>query len=131
MAIFRSSVLVLFCLTVFISGCASTSCGECAARKDGKDVCLAQGPKKITSFQECVAAGFPMLKTYPGRCVTDTGESFVDTGAKELKMPHTSLAPENKICVDQCGDGTCAEMVCMAEGCPCAETHQSCPQDCK
>ncbi len=35
------------------------------------------------------------------------------------------------ICVDKCGDGICQEIVCMAEGCPCAETHQSCPTDCK
>ncbi len=33
-------------------------------------------------------------------------------------------------CINQCGNGTCEEMVCMAVGCPCAETVESCPQDC-
>jgi hypothetical protein len=36
----------------------------------------------------------------------------------------------SKACVDRCGDGVCQEIVCMAVGCPCAETPTSCPQDC-
>jgi hypothetical protein len=36
----------------------------------------------------------------------------------------------NDICIDQCGDGVCQEIVCMGEGCPCPETTQSCPADC-
>ena len=34
-------------------------------------------------------------------------------------------------CEDMCGDGICQEVVCQAIGCPCAETAQTCPQDCK
>lgn len=37
----------------------------------------------------------------------------------------------NGMCEDLCGDGTCQEIVCMAEGCPCAETPDTCPEDCK
>ena len=33
-------------------------------------------------------------------------------------------------CKDLCGDGICQEVVCLAEGCPCAETSQNCPEDC-
>jgi len=33
-------------------------------------------------------------------------------------------------CENRCGDGQCAEIVCLAIGCPCAETPESCPQDC-
>jgi|1048.fasta_scaffold197246_1 hypothetical protein len=131
MATFRYSLIALLGLTTALAGCVSSSCGACSAQKDKGVSCLAQGPKKITSFEECVAAGFPMLKTYPGRCVTDSGETFTDTGAEKVIPPTTSLGTGNKICVDQCGDGTCAEMVCLAEGCPCAESHQTCPQDCK
>lgn len=39
--------------------------------------------------------------------------------------------PEPQGCIDQCGDGTCDEIVCQAFGCPCAEDANSCPQDCK
>jgi hypothetical protein len=34
------------------------------------------------------------------------------------------------VCRDLCGDGVCQEIVCMAVGCPCPETSQTCPQDC-
>ena len=32
---------------------------------------------------------------------------------------------------DQCGDGVCQEVVCLAIGCPKPETPQNCPSDCK
>ncbi len=35
-----------------------------------------------------------------------------------------------EICLDQCGDGTCNEVVCYGENCPCAENAESCPEDC-
>lgn len=34
-------------------------------------------------------------------------------------------------CSDTCGNGSCEEIVCLASGCPCAETPASCPGDCK
>lgn len=34
------------------------------------------------------------------------------------------------ICLNQCGNGACEEIVCMGEGCPCLETSSSCPADC-
>ncbi len=37
---------------------------------------------------------------------------------------------EGFMCANQCGDGVCAEVVCQAEGCPCAENKNNCPQDC-
>ncbi|MDW8076179.1 MAG: hypothetical protein RMJ14_00865 [Nitrososphaerota archaeon] len=36
-----------------------------------------------------------------------------------------------KVCKDMCGDGVCQEIVCMAVGCPCPETPDTCPIDCK
>jgi hypothetical protein len=39
--------------------------------------------------------------------------------------------PEEKTCQDKCGDGVCDEVVCLAIGCPCAETKEDCPEDCE
>lgn len=36
-----------------------------------------------------------------------------------------------RFCKDLCGDGTCQEVVCLAIDCPCAETPETCPEDCK
>lgn len=41
-----------------------------------------------------------------------------------------TVTTTNRGCVDMCGDGVCQEVVCSAEGCPCPETAQSCPEDC-
>jgi len=38
--------------------------------------------------------------------------------------------PPGPTCKNVCGNGQCDEIVCMAIGCPCAETAASCPQDC-
>jgi hypothetical protein len=55
-------------------------------------------------------------------------------GNIELKCIENECVQLNQrdiICEDLCGDGKCQEIVCMAIGCPCAETKESCPQDCK
>jgi hypothetical protein len=71
------------------------------------------------SFQECVERGGRLQESFPATCISQEGMRF------------TQSKPErSKACVDRCGDGQCQEMVCMAIGCPCAETHQSCPKDC-
>lgn len=46
----------------------------------------------------------------------------VDGGKKTETIKET--------CKNMCGDGVCEEIVCEAVGCPCAETKDSCPQDC-
>lgn len=76
------------------------------------------------NFAECVAQGGKMLKSYPAQCVTPEGERFVDQRSVD-----DSFAP-SKGCKDLCGNGRCEEIVCMAIGCPCAESHATCPKDC-
>lgn len=82
-------------------------------------------PSKITSFEECVKAGYPIMRSLPPRCAVPDGEVFTDT---RKAIPHLA---DGRICRDQCGDGVCQEIVCMGEGCPCSENRSSCPKDCK
>lgn len=37
----------------------------------------ATSAKAITNYDECVAAGNPTLKIYPGKCITKDGQTFV------------------------------------------------------
>jgi hypothetical protein len=76
------------------------------------------------NFQDCVDAGGKILKSFPAQCVTTDGIRFIDD-------ERGSAEKEGPACKDLCGNGQCEEMVCMAIGCPCAETKASCPQDCK
>ncbi len=103
----RSLLVAVVCLVAL----ASSACAQTAG-----------SPALPTSFEECVAQGGKVMKSFPARCVSESGIVFVD---------EKSTSQGRKACKDLCGDGTCQEMVCMALGCPCAETPQSCPQDCK
>ncbi len=38
--------------------------------------------------------------------------------------------PQKDTCTNLCGDGICQEIVCVAIGCPCPETPETCPRDC-
>lgn len=51
----------------------------------------------ITSFQECVDAGYPIQESYPERCMTPDGKSFTNS---------TSIAPNSEIEVK-------GEIVCL------------------
>lgn len=74
--------------------------------------------KEVNSYEECIAAGNPILKTYPPKCKTEDGRVFLDQ-SKKIKG-----------CEDRCGDRICQEIVCMALGCPCTESKEKCPEDC-
>lgn len=103
-------------------GC-HTPDGRVFYRQNGRDpfpLKPAETKSSIKTFEDCVAAGNAVLKSYPPKCIAD-GNVYV----KEV-----TPRPETKRCKDNCGNGRCEEMVCMAIGCPCAETAASCPEDC-
>jgi len=81
------------------------------------------------NFTECVAAGGRVLKSFPAQCVSGDGMRFIDD--ERLSPGNTGLGRSGRACKDLCGNGRCEEIVCMAVGCPCAETKGSCPEDCK
>lgn len=76
----------------------------------------------IDSFTECERAGYPVMESYPRQCRAG-GVTYVE----EIPVP----VEDEGVCTDVCGDGTCAEIVCLGTGCPCAETASSCPADCQ
>ena len=83
----------------------------------------------ISSFEECANAGYPIMESYPEQCTTPDGRSFT----QELpvrEIPPTENTPD-PLCEDRCGDGECQEIVCLGSGCACAESSETCPQDCQ
>lgn len=83
-------------------------------------------------YDECVARGGKILKTFPPQCVAPDGTIVRSTDSATAVPPAVegTAAPAKQFCKDLCGDGTCQEIVCMAVGCPCAESAASCPEDC-
>ncbi len=82
---------------------------------------------QIVDFESCVAAGNKVLRIYPPKCVAPG----VGTFTQKIDKPEVAdPLIHKKVCEDLCGNGSCEEMVCMAQGCPCAENPESCPADC-
>jgi phage shock protein C len=75
--------------------------------------------QEILTESDCRDKGYevvyPELKGGPIQCVTDKGTISIAT---------------DSLCEDVCGDGICQEIVCLGQGCPCAETMTTCPKDC-
>lgn len=101
-------------LLLLAAGCSSSSDNE--PNSDGST-------SEVKNFAECVAAGYPVMESFPEQCTTPDGQVFVNS-------PSDTPPQENLLCRDSCGDGSCQEVVCQAEGCPCAESEDTCPQDC-
>ena len=74
-----------------------------------------------------VSIPVPTLPTEPQSVLPSSFE------AKPIEIELKKSTEVQKIegCKNLCGDGICQEIVCMAIGCPCPETPQNCPQDCK
>lgn len=81
---------------------------------------------EITNFDQCVEAGYRVMRSMPARCALPDGRTFSDQRSN-IVTPKAG----SRLCLDKCGDGDCQEIVCMGEGCPCAESAVSCPIDCK
>jgi hypothetical protein len=116
--------LLTFSLTiVLLSGCTSTT---------NTDQSNYPKPNNITTFEECAASGYEITTSFPNRCITPEGKTFIKNEIK-TKVPANPnpSTPTQKICTDLCGDGLCQEIVCMGQGCPCPENTASCPKDCQ
>lgn len=61
-----------------------------------------------------------------GVCLFNDGSE-----CEEWKFFNSECKKGEIFCKDLCGDGICQEIVCLAIGCPCAETEENCPQDCE
>lgn len=105
----------LLCSFIALFVFASTGCAQTSGSSNPNEPL-----KAPTSYEECVAQGNKVLKSYPGQCVTKEGLRFF----QPVKRDHAD-------CKNLCGNGTCEEIVCMAVGCPCAESVATCPQDCR
>jgi hypothetical protein len=61
----------------------------------------------ITSFEQCAAAGYPVMTSYPAQCRTPDGRLFVDESAAPSQGPYVG---------DGCAVGGCSGQICGAAG---------------
>ena len=89
----------LFTLNVLILGCSSIKAEQ--SKSSG-----------VVDYESCVAAGFPIVKTYPARCINKEGKVFFQ---KTVQRIENGKQIENRICVNQCGNGVCQQIVCLLD----------------
>jgi hypothetical protein len=80
----------------------------------------------IVNWEASVAEENPDIAACPADAkLCPDGSAVGRTG------PNCEFAPcPEETCKDMCGDGECQEIVCLAIGCPCSETAETCPSDC-
>jgi hypothetical protein len=95
----------------------------------------------IFSFAALALADYDATKAQGPGVASSSGETNQQNNSEQNQGQDIMNQEQNKeqekeqnqagfICADHCGDGICAEMVCQAEGCPCAENINNCPEDC-
>jgi uncharacterized protein YggE len=60
-------------IAFFTAGCLESTGANSKQETPSKDV-----TGKITSFEECVSAGYPAMESHPRQCMTDDGQTFVE-----------------------------------------------------
>lgn len=62
-------------------------------------------PSSIHTYDECVAAGYPNLKTYPGQCVLPDGTTFIQPVPTQSFEECAQWYPVMESYPRQCRDG--------------------------
>lgn len=116
----KALILISFLFLVLVSGCT-------------------QPQESITSFEECVAAGYPVMESYPRQCAVPGGETFTEE-IDGLELCNTScvekgydvghcMIPE-EICEDDVESGNCLPGSCEKEGdCRCYCKYEIPPEE--
>lgn len=96
MKIFYSIIAIIILLLV-LYGLGSIGFFDGLLEKEPQNI--PSENQSISSFEECVQAGYPVMESYPMQCITPTGEHFVS--------PFDNRGPND--------DGTfCAQVITQA-----------------
>ncbi len=68
-------------ITVIISGCTTQA--------------------EITNFDECIAAGYPAMESYPRQCAVPGGQTFVEVIGGALNLEEARAIAENSSCAEE------------------------------
>ena len=111
---------------------------QTALEKEGFNISGEKIGRNVGYFgEETASAVVGFQQKYKSEVLTPVGLSYgtgyvgASTRKKLNQLYGCGITPVPvPTCVNKCGDGVCAEIVCQGIGCPCAETKTSCPQDC-
>lgn len=107
---------------------ASSSCGSAQLMAEIENTL-----KQFSTIDKVIIAINGSAKTFYEWIGVGCNESNNNCDSKPFGQAGDSLPSTGDdvgLCEDVCGDGVCQEIVCLAEGCPCPETVDTCPADC-
>ena len=79
------------------------------------DTRLEEREAAIGSFAECVAAGYPVMESYPRQCATADGTLFIERVANEV-LPGDPAQPEPMPHIgNNCAIAGCSSQLCVEE----------------
>jgi len=122
-----SLVLVLGSILYFLGG---NLVQEPSEKKPAQNNQASGLPNPASVFCEKQGGSLEIRKDKEGN---EKGFCIFEDGSEcdEWNFYYGKCKKGEKFCKDLCGDGICQEIVCMAVGCPCAETKETCPEDCE
>ena len=142
----KITMLLVMCVLI-LYGCSQAPPQTIGGDKDEHSCLLGAGYTWCESKQKCLRAWEEECPQKliggdkdEGGCLIAAGYSWCESKQKCLRVweeecpcsgPTCPPQPGEPVCKDKCGDGICQKIVCLAVGCPCAETRESCPQDCQ
>src|SRR3989338_2033847 len=65
-----------------------------------------RGTVDISSFEECAAAGYPIMESYPQKCQTPDGRTFVQSALIEVTTPMPNNLLQGEFVVEGRARGT-------------------------
>lgn len=69
--------------------------------------------KAIATYEECVAAGNPILESYPTQCRTKDGRMFVNPEQTGQRVKPPSGPPPGPIAAHECVPAGCSRELCV------------------
>lgn len=66
--------------------------------------------ERITNFQECMDAGYPIMESYPRQCRTPEGQNFVEE-IEEIDLPEENN--EEPVVSGGCATAGCSRQLCV------------------
>jgi len=70
------------------------------------------GPE-INSFEECVAAGYPVMESYPPQCAVPGDRTFTEDSCQDEKGMVLTISDAKNIAIDsECGDRLKETYIC-------------------
>ncbi len=88
----RFAIIIVAVLALFLSGCASEQQkpGQPPLNISGK------GNVSVNSFEECAAAGYPIMESYPRQCRGPDGRNFVSSqDSADINASRQNQSAEN------------------------------------